>query len=1026
MFGNIMEFTLPRFTVHSNNFNFDLQRFDLSDTQGDGSVFSCVKDGKTQYGTAEDFTTNNVGTATEIKLLKDFSISANVDVSSTCTFDLNGKTLTSTADNDTNGGDTAYALIVKSGNLTVKGTTAGSIVSSKARAIKVEKNATLEIENNVTVSGFTRGVVNFGTVNLKGGTITATDSESTSFAVLNNSTFIMDSGTITDTTTKGNGIKTQNVDGTFTMNGGTITATENGVAFNQDTKGGTFNGGDITAQRGVVNFSTQKVTINDANITATGLGVQLSAGSLEMNGGTITSKGTAAYVAGGATFTMNDGNIIADSSNVDTSNVEPDSKGEYSVWGAQGVEIASGSSESDRATFNMNGGSIVTKLPDNYHGDGKSAKTVEIADQGVVIWAYGVFKMSGGEIHTNNYFALTGNGSEEYRSYKEATDSKLQRYKLEGGIYSKDDNGAYVKNANYGGHTTIEISGGSITSENTLGIYHPQVDNSKLTISGGTITGTTGVEVRAGEINVTGGTITGTSTTYFTAHSNGNGSTSSGAGIVIAQHTTKKAITVNISGDAQVSGQVALSVTNPNNIGNAEDVKVNVTGGEFEGKQASLFYQDRRSELDVTGGDFKGAVVSTYSESNPNNKNNEVTINTAQGASDAAVTTTGVSDKVKIAGGTYSSDSNIRKYISTESANVAVQNADGTYGVANKGVGWSLVGGNQYQYLISTGGDSTASLLTASNVTTTVDNLISDSLYRVIGVADNNGITPSAFNTTTNDTLTAKFSWAKFTLTDNVMSISPQTEGVKIAGTAFVGNKTTVLTAASATSSIYVDATSNSLASIVGGDSTDYLKAGNRATTIDGGDGDDTLIGGTKNDSLKGGAGNDVFYYSAGADTIADFGGSDGTDADIVRLSGQEVITDGSKLTKVTDGFKLDFGSGNTLTFTGAKAPVSIGGGYVYTEDLIKQGNGVTLGADATAFDGATESLTAVTAIDGSAVTGALTITDNAQSNNITFGQGKNTFNYTAGNDTITGYDSSDVVSLVASSTLTLPTSLTM
>ena len=408
MFGNIMEFTLPRFTVHSNNFNFDLQRFDLSDTQGDGSVFSCVKDGKTQYGTAEDFTTNNVGTATEIKLLKDFSISANVDVSSTCTFDLNGKTLTSTADNDTNGGDTAYALIVKSGNLTVKGTTAGSIVSSKARAIKVEKNATLEIENNVTVSGFTRGVVNFGTVNLKGGT---------------------------------------------------ITATENGVAFNQDTKGGTFNGGDITAQRGVVNFSTQKVTINDANITATGLGVQLSAGSLEMNGGTITSKGTAAYVAGGATFTMNDGNIIADSSNVDTSNVEPDSKGEYSVWGAQGVEIASGSSESDRATFNMNGGSIVTKLPDNYHGDGKSAKTVEIADQGVVIWAYGVFKMSGGEIHTNNYFALTGNGSEEYRSYKEATDSKLQRYKLEGGIYSKDDNGAYVKNANYGGHTTIEISG---------------------------------------------------------------------------------------------------------------------------------------------------------------------------------------------------------------------------------------------------------------------------------------------------------------------------------------------------------------------------------------------------------------------------------------------------------------------------------------------------------------------------------------------------------------------------------------
>ena len=83
---------------------FDLQRFDLSDskiTTGDNkSVFSCEVNGATKYGTAADFTTDNIGSATKITLLEDFTAPghAEITISSNCTLDLAGKTLTLTGD----------------------------------------------------------------------------------------------------------------------------------------------------------------------------------------------------------------------------------------------------------------------------------------------------------------------------------------------------------------------------------------------------------------------------------------------------------------------------------------------------------------------------------------------------------------------------------------------------------------------------------------------------------------------------------------------------------------------------------------------------------------------------------------------------------------------------------------------------------------------------------------------------------------------------------------------------------------
>lgn len=123
---------------------------------------------------------------------------------------------------------------------------------------------------------------------------------------------------------------------------------------------------------------------------------------------------------------------------------------------------------------------------------------------------------------------------------------------LEGYYYAITGNGS-----RHG--TEITIAGGAIKGlceGDNVAIFHPQ--DGTLTISGGTISGASGVELRAGMLNVTGGTITATASEYsYTA--NGSGTTTVGAAIAIAQHNTGKDITANITG-ATLSGSKLISV----------------------------------------------------------------------------------------------------------------------------------------------------------------------------------------------------------------------------------------------------------------------------------------------------------------------------------------------------------------------------------------------------------------------------------------------------------------------------------
>lgn len=152
------------------------------------------------------------------------------------------------------------------------------------------------------------------------------------------------------------------------------------------------------------------------------------------------------------------------------------------------------------------------------------------------------------------------------------------------------------------------IHAGKLESPKGVAIYWPQVGD--LRIHGGEVVGQTGVEIRAGTFSMRGGTITGTAVpTQVTP--NGNGSTSLGAGLAIAQHTTKLPISADVSGGT-VQGYTAVYESNPE--GNTPEelagISVKLRGGEFKavnGGKVAVYAEDVTGF--ISGGTYNTAVA---------------------------------------------------------------------------------------------------------------------------------------------------------------------------------------------------------------------------------------------------------------------------------------------------------------------------------------------------------------------------------------------------------------------------------
>jgi uncharacterized Zn ribbon protein len=153
-------------------------------------------------------------------------------------------------------------------------------------------------------------------------------------------------------------------------------------------------------------------------------------------------------------------------------------------------------------------------------------------------------------------------------------------------------------------NTEVSINGGNLqtyTTTSGCAIFQPQ--NGTLTITDGTIKGSTGVEVRAGNVTITGGSLEGLTTASNCAAS-ATGMTSKGMGLCIAQHTTKLPIDVKISGGT-FNGKYAFYEQDiqKNNAGNQT---ISITGGVFETMVASTTYKNKSF---ITGGTFNSLTT---------------------------------------------------------------------------------------------------------------------------------------------------------------------------------------------------------------------------------------------------------------------------------------------------------------------------------------------------------------------------------------------------------------------------------
>ena len=146
------------------------------------------------------------------------------------------------------------------------------------------------------------------------------------------------------------------------------------------------------------------------------------------------------------------------------------------------------------------------------------------------------------------------------------------------------------------------VDGATINAVNH-GIY--QAGNATTSVNNSTITGSTGIEVRAGNIETNNSSITGNG--EFSCVNNPNGTTTTGVGIAIAQHTTTLPIDVKISGGT-ISGIYSVYEANPqkNSTDAISKVEISISGGSFEGN----VYSEDITDF-ITGGNFSSSLKGT-------------------------------------------------------------------------------------------------------------------------------------------------------------------------------------------------------------------------------------------------------------------------------------------------------------------------------------------------------------------------------------------------------------------------------
>jgi len=521
-----------------------------------------------------------------IRILRNINLTSMVNVNASVvnnfTIDLNGDTISFSG----SGSNDAAIRILNGAELTIKdnGTNGAIINPGKGSAV----------------------LGGYGTLVLKSGTLEGKGSSTNALYLWATGTTTMGSATINGGMLKSaSGMAVRHRGDMLTINDGTFISGNNNVIQNQsnaEINGGTFTPG--TASRYAI-YNTGTMTINDATTNGTG-GSLSNSGKMTVNDGVFHSiGGNAAYNSGADTLTINSGDFYVSATN-----------------GFRNTNNA--------GTFLFNGGTVTDHgvTQSVIYNTGKFVMTgVEIsasaADYTVWIDANGIFETHNGKIENTNAdqsaliycddgdaqitidgTELVGTAANTYGIWEVGPNVNIT-------MTSGSINTTKYCIVNNGTNTTTTskwaITGGTLTSTESTAIYHAAPDSLIIGVDcdhGPVITGVNAaVEHRAGHLVIKGGTLTATGTPY-SCTANASGTTTVGAAVAVAQHTTNVETTMDIS-CGTFEGESSISIANPQ--GNTGDnVDASITGGLFTGEVVT---SDTRIDDYITGGTFDDATV---------------------------------------------------------------------------------------------------------------------------------------------------------------------------------------------------------------------------------------------------------------------------------------------------------------------------------------------------------------------------------------------------------------------------------
>lgn len=178
-----------------------------------------------------------------------------------------------------------------------------------------------------------------------------------------------------------------------------------------------------------------------------------------------------------------------------------------------------------------------------------------------------------------------------------ATDSEIS-----GDTYGIVTNGTYT-------NAEIDLTDTNVTATNGTAIF-AAAQNSTTAVSGGEISGLTGIEVRAGSLTITDAIITATG--EYKVEANRSGTTVTGAAVAVSPHVTYQDVAVTING-----GTFAATGTNGKSFAQVNTVK---DDEDYQEVEIDLAIKDGTFQNDVTAEDATNFIEKgTFSAPMPQN-----------------------------------------------------------------------------------------------------------------------------------------------------------------------------------------------------------------------------------------------------------------------------------------------------------------------------------------------------------------------------------------------------------------------